>query len=188
MSVYLTKELCKFFLTGNCHRGDSCNYSHQTKEYPCKYLHGTGVCEKAHGCIFKHSLLNEQEIQKFMSENEDFLKKVLKETGTTNLSDYFLNYLKTKDQRERQEAVPKDVMIPPNLLKLEEEKQAGQTGTAGTSTPSGQATSSQQQPGAPAGSVQASASASLPPNLKELLGSIASQLQGQQQAKASGQV
>lgn len=72
-----------------------------------------------------------------MSENEDFLKKVLKETGTTNLSDYFLNYLKTKDQRERQEAVPKDVMIPPNLLKLEEEKQAGQTGTAGTSTPSG---------------------------------------------------
>ena len=57
-----------------------------------------------------------------MQENEDFLKKVLKDTGKTNLSDYFLNYLKTKEQRERHEAVPKDVMIPPNLLKLEDQK------------------------------------------------------------------
>ena len=52
-----------------------------------------------------------------MSENEEFLKKVLKETGKTNLSDYFLKYLKTKEQHEKNEAVPKDVMIPPNLLK-----------------------------------------------------------------------
>ena len=74
------------------------------------------MCEKAVNCIFKHSLLNEAEIQKFMGENEDFLKKVLKDTGATNLSDYFLAYLKTKEQRERQDAVPKDVMIPPSLL------------------------------------------------------------------------
>ena len=55
-----------------------------------------------------------------MVENEEFLKKVLAETGKTNLMDYFTKYLKAKERRELQEAVPKDVMIPPNLLKVEE--------------------------------------------------------------------
>jgi hypothetical protein len=87
------QNLCKFFLTGNCHRGKDCNYSHLTKEFPCKYLHGTGLCDKGPSCIFKHDLLSEPELHKFMAENEDFLLKILKDTGRTNLSDIFMNYL-----------------------------------------------------------------------------------------------
>ena len=87
-------------MTNNCHRGDSCNYSHETGKFPCKYLHGTGVCEKADKCVFSHQLLNYMEIQKFMAENEEFLKKILAETGKTNLMDYFTKYLKAKEQRE----------------------------------------------------------------------------------------
>ena len=44
--------------------------------------------------------MNEQEIQKFMVENEELLSDVLAETGTTILSDYFTNYLKEKKLKE----------------------------------------------------------------------------------------
>lgn len=45
-SVYLSQSLCKYVLTNTCHRGADCNFSHATHEFPCKYLHGTGYCEK----------------------------------------------------------------------------------------------------------------------------------------------
>lgn len=38
-------QLCKFALTNNCHRGPSCSYSHDFSLFPCKYLHGTGMCK-----------------------------------------------------------------------------------------------------------------------------------------------
>jgi len=34
-----------------------------------------------------------------MRENEDFLTKVLQDTGRTNLSDYFLRYLRDKEEK-----------------------------------------------------------------------------------------
>lgn len=115
-SVYLTSSLCKFYLTGHCHRGPSCHFSHQTKEFPCKYLHATGKCDKGENCIFRHTLMNEAELQKFMKENEDFLWSTLRDTGKTNLSDIFTNYLEQKKKFEAEKAVPKDVMIPPSLI------------------------------------------------------------------------
>lgn len=51
-----------------------------------------------------------------MVENEEFLVKVLQDTGRTNLSDIFLNYLKQKQKLEIEKAMPKDVMIPPSLI------------------------------------------------------------------------
>ena len=51
-----------------------------------------------------------------MTENEEFLTKILKDSGKTNLSDIFLNYLVQKQKQEVEKAVPKDVMIPPSLL------------------------------------------------------------------------
>lgn len=66
--------------------------------------------------MFKHTLLTEPELQKFMVENEEFLLKVLQETGRTNLSDIFLNYLKNKQKLEIESQQPKDVMIPPSLM------------------------------------------------------------------------
>lgn len=89
-------DICKFFLTGNCHRGNDCNFSHNVKEYPCKYLHGTGFCEKGNNCKFSHKILNPDEIQKFMAENEEFLLELRNKNGRTNLGDYFEKFLKFK--------------------------------------------------------------------------------------------
>lgn len=59
---------------------------------------------------------NQNEIQKFMRDNEDFLCKILQETGKTNLSDYFLNFLREKADNERKAAMPKDLMLPLNMI------------------------------------------------------------------------
>jgi hypothetical protein len=57
-----------------------------------------------------------EEINKFMKENEEFLTKVLRETGRTNLSEYFLIFLRDKAETERRDAQPKDLMMPPSLI------------------------------------------------------------------------
>ena len=34
------KELCKYVLRpGGCNKGEQCNYSHDLKSVPCKYIH-----------------------------------------------------------------------------------------------------------------------------------------------------
>ena len=66
--------------------------------------------------MFRHERLNELELQKFMQENEDFLLKVQRDTGRTNLSEFFTNYLSDKQKQEIEDATPKDVMIPPSLI------------------------------------------------------------------------
>jgi hypothetical protein len=70
------------------------------KEYPCKYLHGTGFCDKGETCRFNHRILNYNEIQKFMGENEEYLLELYTKKGTTNLGEYFLQYLKNKTEKE----------------------------------------------------------------------------------------
>jgi hypothetical protein len=51
-----------------------------------------------------------------MAENEDFLTKILTETGTTNLSTYFVNYLEEKKLKEIEASEPKNAMLPPSLI------------------------------------------------------------------------
>jgi hypothetical protein len=60
--------------------------------------------------------LSEHEIQKFIPENEDFLLKTLQEKGTTNLGSYLTQYFDSKAEKERKDAVPKDVMLPASML------------------------------------------------------------------------
>ena len=50
-----------------------------------------------------------------MTQNEEFLLKVLQDTGRTNLSDYFTNYLKDKEQAKMLDSVPKEVMLPASM-------------------------------------------------------------------------
>ena len=149
-SVYLSQELCKFNLTNTCQRSSGCNFSHDTHEFPCKNLHSMGRCSKGDKCLFKHDILNEQEIQKFMQENEDLLSKVLKDTGTTILSDYFTNYLKDKRKKEIEAAQPKNAMLPPSLIgqqsmdsKMDAQKSLNQPSTQSFKDTSGQAKSGQ---------------------------------------------
>jgi hypothetical protein len=52
----------------------------------------------------------------FIKENEDFLSQTRNETGTTNLGKYFDQYLQTKTEQDRLDAIPKDVMVPQSIL------------------------------------------------------------------------
>ena len=51
-----------------------------------------------------------------MVDNEDFLVKTLQEKGSTNLNDIFLRYLEDKERKQQEALVPKDVMMPQELL------------------------------------------------------------------------
>ena len=51
-----------------------------------------------------------------MIENEELLTKVLNETGTTILADYFTNYLREKKKKEIEASKPKNAMLPPSLI------------------------------------------------------------------------
>jgi hypothetical protein len=94
------KELCKFFLTGSCHKGPACTFSHNLSDFPCKYLHATGYCEKGDGaCKFSHKLLTtDEEINRFIDLNEGYLTELLRTKGTTNLGDYFLRRVREKEE------------------------------------------------------------------------------------------
>ena len=54
-------------------------------------------------------------MQKFMRDNEEFLLKVLKEQGKTNLGDFFLNYLREKDSQAHKDKM-RGAMLPPSML------------------------------------------------------------------------
>ena len=91
------KELCKFFLSGNCSKGEKCLYCHNLKEIPCKFYHGRGLCENYDKCPFSHERLNENQINEFIKENEDFLIETKKKYGKTNMDDFLDKFLKSKN-------------------------------------------------------------------------------------------
>lgn len=47
---FLIKELCKFFLTNNCYKDKDCLYSHDLSQFPCKFFHAIGFCDKGELC------------------------------------------------------------------------------------------------------------------------------------------
>ena len=52
------KPICKLNLEGLCKlQMNNCNFSHDTRNYPCKYYHSTGDCKKGDKCDFSHSEL-----------------------------------------------------------------------------------------------------------------------------------
>lgn len=99
-------------MSNNCQRGEkNCQYSHNTKLFPCKWIHATGKCDKAENCRFSHNILNDREIQKFMRENEDFLEERLNKEGSTNLGIYYLRYREEKKQKEP----ANNMLLPPEV-------------------------------------------------------------------------
>ena len=73
------------------------------KNHPCKFLHSTGKCKNGANCQFSHDRLQHDQIDIYVEENEDFLDQVYKETGTTNLGQYFINYKRDKEIRAREQ-------------------------------------------------------------------------------------
>ena len=66
--------LCKFFLTDSCHN-PKCLYLHDKSQYPCKFLHISGKCDKMAECIFSHERFKtKQQIKEFILSNLDGLR------------------------------------------------------------------------------------------------------------------
>jgi hypothetical protein len=72
------------------------------KQHPCKFLHSIGQCKKGEKCEFSHERLDHTQIPLYIKENEDFLDQIYKETGTTNLGQYYLQYKRDKENKERE--------------------------------------------------------------------------------------
>lgn len=51
-------QVCKYYLTDSCHKGDKCLFMHS--EYPCKYFHIRKLCYNNSNCNFSHEPLNEE--------------------------------------------------------------------------------------------------------------------------------
>jgi hypothetical protein len=104
-------------LTGNCHRGAVCTFSHNLGDYPCKYLHATGTCDKGNlNCKFSHKLLETpEEINRFIDDNEQFLADLFKRDGKTNLGDYYTRRIREKEEASNKKQLS-NLMIPPSLL------------------------------------------------------------------------
>ncbi|XP_013776309.1 zinc finger CCCH domain-containing protein 4-like isoform X2 [Limulus polyphemus] len=49
------KELCKFYIHGFCARGENCLFMHS--EFPCKFFHTGAKCYAENNCIFSHAEL-----------------------------------------------------------------------------------------------------------------------------------
>ena len=46
----LKRELCKYFLNGECKKGEKCTFSHIISDFACKYFHAYGKCDKKKEC------------------------------------------------------------------------------------------------------------------------------------------
>lgn len=69
---------------------------------------------------FSHKRLNEEELHRFIEQNEDFLHELRQTIGRTNMDDYFDNYLKEKNKNINLNVyqniqVPRNAMIPAQM-------------------------------------------------------------------------
>lgn len=70
--------------------------------------------------------MNEEEINEFIKENEDFTKESLEKYGNIKIFHQFQNYLKEKNQREQQIQNPNFQLVPPgynNIIPIDNNNQ-----------------------------------------------------------------
>lgn len=85
------QEICKFYLSGNCHK-QNCIFSHDLASYPCKFYHISMNCQKLLECPFNHAKFkNEEEVTKFIRENFDEVYKHIIAGFQTPLNVYAFN-------------------------------------------------------------------------------------------------
>lgn len=120
------KSICKAYLRGKCPYNESCQQQHDTKQYPCAYLFGVGICDNlSSNCKFSHEgFRNEHDINIFIKDNEEFLIDIYRTRKETKQGYYFIRYLKDKNERDTDFlfkngiSLPKEMptYIPPQLL------------------------------------------------------------------------
>jgi len=69
---------------------------------------------------FSHVRLSEEEINKFLQDNEEFMFDLQKTNGKTNMDDYFYKYLQEKnkllDEKNMDLKLPFQTVLPNNLI------------------------------------------------------------------------
>ena len=69
-----TTEICKFFLTGSCLKGKKCPYSHDTSLVPCKFYHTKGFCTMGNACKYSHNPIDKETQDKIRKEYGEYQK------------------------------------------------------------------------------------------------------------------
>ncbi|XP_028304302.1 uncharacterized protein LOC114464381 [Gouania willdenowi] len=71
----LIKECCKFYVQGQCSRGQSCPFMH--KSVPCKFFHRRNNCSQGANCRFSHEPLDEvtgRVLEMMLKRENDFIE------------------------------------------------------------------------------------------------------------------
>lgn len=104
-------ELCKYYLSNCCFKGDNCTFSHELRKFPCKFYHALGYCDKGHKCSFNHQRFNsDDEVNVFISHNIDFLNELICKIGRTNMDDFYFKYI--RDRQSKVASNSNAMMIP----------------------------------------------------------------------------
>ena len=71
---------------------------------------------------FSHSRLTEEEVIKFIEQNEEFLSEVHKSIGRTNMDEFYYHYISEKKKqmanKEIEDNAAKSVMIPQIMAQI----------------------------------------------------------------------
>lgn len=64
-------EICRYHLTGNCMK-ETCLFSHDVSQYPCKYYFLGGMCKNMLNCEFSHEDFKDKDtLIKYIKEHSD---------------------------------------------------------------------------------------------------------------------
>lgn len=53
---HFSNVLCKFFVKGQCTRGEECIFSHDSTNFPCPHQLSYAICHRSN-CPYKHNIL-----------------------------------------------------------------------------------------------------------------------------------
>jgi len=61
-------EVCKYFKSSCCRKGDDCPFSHDLKKEPCRFFHLSGHCFQGENCKYSHEELSPEAIEIFRAQ------------------------------------------------------------------------------------------------------------------------
>ncbi|TBU09181.1 hypothetical protein CWI39_0018p0050 [Hamiltosporidium magnivora] len=68
-NVNYRTQICKFFISNSCTRGDECTFSHDTSKFPCRAYHLRNSCTRKI-CLFSHKPISLEELKRMKDEEE----------------------------------------------------------------------------------------------------------------------
>ena len=63
------------------------------KNFPCKYYHALGYCDKGFNCLFSHKRFEGiNQVKTFIDQNSDFFEELINKIGYTNLGEIYFKF------------------------------------------------------------------------------------------------